>query len=264
MDTPADNTTEAPVIEMNGVTINSLADPDRVVLEDVNWKVSAGNFWVIAGMQGSGKTDLLSATAGLMPPQKGSYKLFGCDMPIYDQERLPERLRLGLVFDNGQLFHQLTVSENIALPLRYHRHLSWEDVEAQVKLMLDLTELSNLSNARSSSLGRDAQKRAGLARALILHPEVLLVDNPLSGLDMRQANWWLNMLGQLAAGHSLFGGRRLTLVVTIQDLRPWRNLDCHFAILKKQRFIALGHCPKFAGHTEPLVKELLAEALPTT
>jgi len=258
MNTPASNDT-VPVIEMNGVVVGSLADPDRVVLEEVNWTVKATDYWVVAGMHGSGKTDLLSTVGGLTPPQGGSYRLFGYEMPIFDKERLGERLRLGLVFDNGQLLHQLSVKENIALPLRYHRHLSWQEVEERVKTIMELTGLSDVANARPSTLARGLSKRAGLARALMLEPEVLLVDNPLSGMDLRQAQWWVNILSELSSGHSFLHGRRVTIVVTAQDLRPWRNLDCHFAILKKQRFIPLGHRPELAGHTEPLVRELLAE-----
>ena len=258
MDAPIENSS-VPVIAMNGVNIGALAEPERMVLTNVNWTVMAGDFWVVAGMQGSGKTDLLSTTAGLAPPLGGSYQLFGCEMPIYEPQLLKEHLRLGLVFDNGQMLHQLNVHENIALPLRYHRHLTWEEVEQRVKAALELTGLAAWSHARPSALGRNLLKRAGLARALMLEPEVLLVDHPLSGLDLREAHWWLDLLQQLSAGHEFLRGRRLTLVVTAQDLRPWRKLDCHFAILKKQCFIPLGRCPEFTAHAEPLVRELLAE-----
>ena len=92
---------------MNGVAVGSLEDPEATVLEEVNWPVAAGDYWVIAGMHGSGKSDLMAMTGGLMAPRAGRYRLFGQDMPIYEPERLPERLRLGLVFDGGHLFHHL-------------------------------------------------------------------------------------------------------------------------------------------------------------
>ncbi|HZQ46098.1 MAG TPA: ATP-binding cassette domain-containing protein, partial [Verrucomicrobiae bacterium] len=261
MDTPPANQ-QPPVIEMIGVTVGAMQDLDKHVLEDVNWRVAAEDYWVVAGMQGTGKSDLLFLADGLMPPQSGRYLLFGQEMPMYEDALLPERLRTGLVFASGQLFHHLTIADNIALPLLYHRHLPREEAARRVQEMLDLTELSPWANSMPGALGRNWQKRAGLARALILQPEVLLLDTPLSGLDLRQVNWWLNFLGQLSAGHGFMNGRRMTLVVTAEDLRPWKNLACRFAILQKKRFIVLGHGPQLAEHAEPLVKELLAEDLP--
>ncbi len=261
MDTPT-LTSAPPVIEMKDVAVGSLQDAEQIVLEGINWTVKAGDYWVVAGMHGSGKSDLISMTGGLMPPMRGDYRLFGHPMPIYDEELLPERLRLGMVFESGQLLHQLSVKENIALPLRYQRELPWQEVEDRVNAMLELTELSPYADARPGTLTHNWQKRAGLARALMLEPEVLLLNHPLGGLDLRHAGWWLNFLDQLATGQGLFPGRRLTLVVTAEDLRPWRDLACSFAILKKQRFTVLGHRPEFRNHEEPLVKELLAEELP--
>jgi ABC-type transporter Mla maintaining outer membrane lipid asymmetry ATPase subunit MlaF len=253
---------EVPVIEMTGVAVPALRDPARVVLEGVNWKVSPGQYWVVAGMEGSGKSDLMSMTAGLIAPMEGDYRFFGYEMPIYGEELLAQRLRLGLVFRTGQLLRHLTVRENIALPLRYHRELDAAEFETRVNTMLELTELAPFADATPGALGRNWEKRAGLARALMLEPEVLLVDNPLGGLDMRHANWWMSFLGHLASGKSFMKDRRITLVVTAEDLRPWRDLGCHFAILEKRRFLSLGHRPHFAGHAEPLVRELLAEELP--
>lgn len=248
-----------PIMEMNGVSVGSIQDLSRIVLEDVNWRVNAGEFWVLAGMDASGKTDLLWLTGGIMPPQNGTYHLFGHDMPIYDDDLLSERLRLGLVFESGQLFHQLNVHENIALPLRYHRHMIAEELEQRVHAMLELTELTPYSKVTPGMLSRNWQKRAGLARTLMLDPEVLLVDGPLRGLDLRHANWWINFLKQWHAGNGARPDRPRTLIITVEDLRPWRDANAHFALLKKNRFLPLGHCPRFADHEEPLVKELLAE-----
>ena len=253
----------ATVIEMTGVGVGSQQDLEAHVLEDVNWSVAQGEYWVVAGMDGSGKSNLMSMTAGLMPPRNGSYRLFGHDMPIYEEELLPERLRLGLVFDAAQLFHHLTVAENIALPLHYHRNLTRQEGADRVRAMLELTGLASLANSMPGALGRNWQKRTGLARALMLEPEVLLLDNPLGGLDLRHAGWWLDFLGQLSSGGSNHpNSRRMTLIVTAEDLRPWRNRAGQFAILQKKRFTALGQREKLAGHSEPLVKELLAETTP--
>src|SRR5437016_9236274 len=112
-----------PVIEMQEVALGSMRDQTVLVAEEINWTVVAGDYWVVAGLQGSGKSDFLMMTGGLMPPLSGTYRLFGEEMPIFEDARLKKRLRLGLAFETGQLFNQLTVAENIALPLRYHENL---------------------------------------------------------------------------------------------------------------------------------------------
>src|SRR5206468_2235735 len=109
----------------------------------------------------------------------------GQEMPLFDEADLPMRLQLGLVFEEGQLFHPLTIAENVALPLRYHRNLSEPEAEAEVGQLLELVELTPWAHSTPGAVGRNWHRRAGLARALILRPRVLLVDNPLAGLDLK-------------------------------------------------------------------------------
>ncbi len=250
---------KVPIIEMTALSVGLRGGPDLPVLENVNWSVMPGEYWVIGGLHGSGKTEFLSMTAGLTPPWRGLYRLFGHEMPMQGDQFLTERLRIGLVFDGGQLFHHLTIAENIALPLRYHRELAQGDLDRTVKSILEWTELSPHAGHLPGRIGRAWQKRAGLARALVLQPQVLLLDNPLGGLDSRQAQWWLAALDQLSTGRGFFEGRPTTLVVAGDDLRPWRNRAAHFAILQKRQFCPLGHHPQAGILTDPLVKEMLAE-----
>jgi ABC-type transporter Mla maintaining outer membrane lipid asymmetry ATPase subunit MlaF len=259
MDAPATTPLAIPVMEMTGVTVGSRGDGGAAVLEDVNWRVEAAEYWVLGGMHGSGKSDLLAMSAGLIPPLGGSYRLFGRPMPASGDQFLAERMRIGLVFDGGQLFHHLTIEENIALPLRYHPAQAGGDLGLRVNSILEATGLSSQAGLYPGQAGRGWQKRAGLARALALRPEVLLLDNPLGGLDSRQLHWWLDMLDQLSRGHAVLGGQAVTLVVAADDMRPWRDRPGSFAILQKRQFHALGHHPQLAGVEHPLVRELLAE-----
>src|SRR5206468_1523503 len=103
---------------------------------------------------------------------RGTYRFFGEAMPIFEDARLPQRLRLGFVFDGGQLFSQLTVAENIALPLRYHPGLTAAQTEERVKTLLEQTELTPWADSTPATLGRNWRKRAGLARSLALQPGV--------------------------------------------------------------------------------------------
>ncbi len=111
------------VIEMRGVSVGSMRDIGFIVLEDMNWSLAPGEFWTVAGQQHSGKSDFLMLAAGLMAPVQGDCRLFGTETRWFDETKLTERLRVGFVFAGGQLFNQLTIRENVALPLQYHRDL---------------------------------------------------------------------------------------------------------------------------------------------
>lgn len=249
-----------PVIEMRGACVASVKDSDAVVAENVDWTVNAGDFWVVGGLHGSGKSDFLMMTGGITAPTGGSYFLFGDTMPIFDDDRLAQRLRLGLVFDGGQLFNRLTVSENIALPFQYHRDGSAEEILKHVAAILEATDLMQWANSTPSAMSRNWQRRAGLARALALKPEILLLDNPLGGLDWRHTNWWLNFLNQLSAGHPLLDNKPVTLIVTADNLQPWQGRARQFAFLRGKELVVLGDRARLSESTEPLLKELLSGA----
>lgn len=245
-----------PVIEMRDVVVGALRDPRVVVAEQVNWRVEPGEFWVVAGLHGSGKTDFMMLSGGVMAPLRGSYEFMGEEMPIFSEERLAQRLRLGLVFDGGRLLNHLTVAENIALPLRYHFELAEEEIEAMVGVLLGLIDMAAFSSNHPANLGPNWQQRAALARALALKPDVLLLDSPLTGLDQRQQNWWLGFLSQLSQGHPYYGGKPVTLVVTTANLRDWQGRANRFALLEGSQFKVLGTWEDVERNQDSLVREL--------
>jgi ABC-type transporter Mla maintaining outer membrane lipid asymmetry ATPase subunit MlaF len=245
-------------IEMRGVSAGSMRDFNTVVVENVNWSVTPGDFWAVGGLQGTGKSDFLMLTAGLMAPASGTYCFLGEEMPIFEDHRLKDRLRLGFVFENGQLFNHLTVSENVSLPLRYHHNLSKAEAAAETQKLLELTELASWADSTPGAMARNWQRRVGLARALMLRPDVLLLDNPLAGLDLRHRAWWLNLLEQLSRGLEWTNGRPTTLVVTTNDLRLWRRSARQFAILKDKQFMVLGKWEQVEAASDELVRELAA------
>jgi ABC-type transporter Mla maintaining outer membrane lipid asymmetry ATPase subunit MlaF len=252
-----------PALQMEDVTAGSLRDPGAVVAEEINWTVAPGEYWVVAGLQASGKSDFLMMAGSLTAPLRGRYRLFGEDMPIFEDQRLKARLRLGLVFDGGELFNNLSVAENVALPLRYHRNLTVPEAEASVRELLEAMELTPWADHVPATLARNWQKRAGLARALALQPEVLLVDNPLAALDLRHTNWWLGFLDQLSKGHPLMLNHAVTLVVTTADLRSWKGHARQFAILKNKRLSVLGTWEQLRAASRELLHELLTERMQT-
>jgi ABC-type transporter Mla maintaining outer membrane lipid asymmetry ATPase subunit MlaF len=252
------------VIEMRDVSVGAMRDISFVVLEDVSWSVAPEEFWVIAGHQRSGKSDFLMMTAGLMAPVKGDCKLFGIDTRTLGEAKLAERLHVGFVFAGGQLFNQLTIRENVALPLQYHRDLPSAMAAREVEALLELLELTPLADIAPPNISDNWRQRAALARALVLKPEVLLLDNPLGRLGGRHLYWWLRFLDQLGRGHDWCGGRPMTLVATTDDLRPWRSGNRKFALLRDKKFFSLGSWNEVESANDPVIKELLAEPVETT
>jgi ABC-type transporter Mla maintaining outer membrane lipid asymmetry ATPase subunit MlaF len=244
---------------MIGVDIGAMQDPDFIMLKDVNWSVAAGEFWVIGAPQYSGKSDFLMTTAGLIPPAGGCYKFFGRETRIFDESRLADRLRVGFVFENAELFPRLTLSENVALPLRYHKNLEAGEAGEAIDQLLALTELKPLADITPENLPQSWRKRAALARALVMQPDILMVDNPLGGLDARHSAWWLRFLDELVHGHKWLGEKSLTVVATTDDFRPWRGNRRQFALLKEKRFTIIGSWNDVVSSDEPLVRELLSE-----
>jgi ABC-type transporter Mla maintaining outer membrane lipid asymmetry ATPase subunit MlaF len=255
---------KTPVIEMSGVEVCSMREASLVMLEDVNWSVAPGEFWVVAGQQQSGKSDLMMMTAGLMTPAKGSYKLFGIGTQTLGESELADRLRVGFVFESGQLFNQLTILENVALPLQYHKDLTPGAAEEKTLALLELMELKPLADVTPSNIGLNWLKRAALARALMLQPELLLLDNPLSGLGGRHAKWWLHFLDQIWCGHEFFGGKPMTIVATAEDLRPWKSDARRFALLREKKFSLLGSWSEVASQDDTIIMELMETSLETT
>lgn len=250
-----------PALQMIDVTISSSRNTDLIVLEEVNWRVGVGDYWVVGGLQSSGKSDLLNTAAGLLQPLKGTCLVFGKKVePGFDQELLPFRLRVALVFEGGRLLQHLTVAENVTLPLRYHRTLSLTEALARAEALLDAVDLRRHAESLPGSLSRNWQQRVGLARALALAPEVLLLDNVTAGIDPRESAWWLDMLDQLAAGHPLLDKRPLTIIATTGYLRPWRGRARQFAVLRERRFIPLDRPIDEALAEDSDLRELLGMA----
>lgn len=252
------------VIEMRGADVAALRDASSLVVGAVDWTVMPGEFWVVAGQQRSGKSDLLLHAAGLMIPVRGSCRIFGCDAREFDESQLTDRMRVGFVFADGRLFGQLTIAENVALPLRYHKNLTEADAAHAVELLLELLELTPFADATPANVAVHCRRRAALARALALQPEVLLLDNPLGGLGAQHRRWLLDFLDQLWRGHEFFGGRPMTIVVTTDDLRAWQHSRRKFAALHEGTFSVLGcwNDADFARHHA--VKDLLSAPLENT
>ncbi|MBI4292626.1 MAG: ATP-binding cassette domain-containing protein [Betaproteobacteria bacterium] len=161
-----------------------MAYGDFVVQRDLNFVVSKGDIFVIMGGNGCGKTTLMRALAGLQAPAKGTVLYAGEDFwnaSPRDQERIMRRL--GIMFQGGALWSSLTLAENVALPLSEYTELSSGRIDEVVSFKLALVGLAGCEDLYPSELSGGMRKRAGLARAMALDPEILVIDEPSAGLD---------------------------------------------------------------------------------
>jgi len=228
----------APLLEMHGLRLDSARQPGRVLLDQVDWRVLPGDFWVLGGLQGAGKSEFLTLAAGLVSPASGSFRLLDTDLSPRDSSLpLEARLRIGVLLEGGQLQVRLTVAENVALPYCYHHDCRIEECCDWVEALLEFTGTRAVALQSPLTIRRNWRLRAGLARALVLKPQLLLLDNPLSGLDPHQVEWWRVRLLELARGHPLFEGNPITVIATALDLHPWRGVARQFAILKDRRLV---------------------------
>lgn len=250
-----------PLVELVEAAIAAAENPDQLVVEPFNWTIAPGDFWAVGGLPGTGKSLLLETAAGLRRPAQGSLRLFGEDIrQMTVPELLRARQRIGFVFgDGGRPLQHLTVTENVGLPLCYRQECAAEQVAGQVDALLASLGVKTFANFFPTRLNQAMAQRAALARALILGPDILFLNNPSAGLDVRQARWWPEFLGQLAAGHECRGGRPLALVVANDDFGPWLGVARQFAILREGRWLPLGGRQELEASTDPGLRDLLVE-----
>jgi phospholipid/cholesterol/gamma-HCH transport system ATP-binding protein len=244
------------LIELNGVDV-LWEGGVSALLRDVQWRVARGECWAVGGAPGTGKTSLLATAASLNRPGAGTLRLFGRDLAdATEDEQVDWRRRIGFVFENGgRLFSHLTVTQNVALPLRYHLDIAETEVSERVEKLLDRSELRTHAPAMPSSLSLRLQQRASLARALAVPTEVLFLDNPLSGLGPRDERWWIEYLRELQRERP--DGATLTIVATCDDFRAWIDLATHFAVIDAGRLRLLGGREQVLASDDALVRELV-------
>ena len=156
----------------------------RAVLNGVNMEVFPGETMVIMGGSGCGKSTLLRNMIGSIVPEEGFAEIFGQNVSQIDEHQLDEvRKRFGILFQSGALFNSMTVGQNVALPLREHTDLDEATISIMVKIKLEQVGLREAEDLSPAEISGGMKKRAGLARAVALDPNVLFYDEPSAGLD---------------------------------------------------------------------------------
>ena len=201
---------EAPPIEVKDLV---MAYDSHVVMEGLSFQVRRGEVFVIMGGSGSGKSTLLKHLIGLQKPAHGLILFDGEDFGAADEDARKRMLRrMGVLFQNGALWSGLTLAENVALPLEEYTSLGAEAIAEVVSLKLALVGLRGFESFYPAAISGGMRKRAALARAIALDPEVLFFDEPSSGLDPISASRLDGLILQLRASLGT------TIVVVSHDL----------------------------------------------
>ena len=224
------------------------------VLRGVTFAVERADTLVVMGGSGSGKTVLLRHVAGLVQPTSGQVRVFGRNIErLSEEELLPIRRRMGYVFQGAALFDSLTVLENVAYPLREHTRLGERAIRERVVHFLSLVGLGEeILSLLPSELSGGMRKRVGIARALVVEPEILLLDEPTAGLDPTNAR----LVGELLV--DLRAGACDTAIVVTHDLELARTVASRVAVLIEGRFAALGPRDAVLETGDPAVQAFLA------
>lgn len=221
-----------PAVRLEHVT---KAFGSRRVLDDVSFEVPSGSGFVILGRSGTGKSVTLRHMIGLVRPDSGRVFVGDDEMSGLTGPALSRvRQTIGFLFQNAALFDSITVGENVAFPLRRHTDLSDQEIRARATGKLASVGLDGEYDRMPAALSGGMRKRAGLARALSLDPEILLVDEPSAGLDPITADEIDSLLGDLKQR----GG--VTLVVVTHNIPSARRLGDELLMLHEGRVIAHG------------------------
>jgi phospholipid/cholesterol/gamma-HCH transport system ATP-binding protein len=223
------------------------------VLRGVSVALHRGTTLAVMGGSGSGKTVLLRIIAGLIRPDSGTVLLFGTRIDRMREEgMLPLRRRTGFVFQGAALFDSLSVFENVAFPLREHTRLSLGEITDRVHRFLALVGLAGSDDLLPAELSGGMRKRVGIARALVMEPEVVFFDEPTAGLDPTNARLVAELIAELRTGVCD------TAIVVTHDVEFADMVADRMAILYQGRFAEVGTPAEIRQSSNEDVRKFLA------
>jgi phospholipid/cholesterol/gamma-HCH transport system ATP-binding protein len=238
-----------PVISLRNLRVSY---GEREILHGINFDVVRGETLVILGGSGSGKSTLLRTLVGLEKPSAGEIWINGRDLAKTSTAEMDEiRTKIGMSFQGGALFGSMTVGENVALPLREHTRLEDSTIEIILRLKLQQVGLEGFEYYTPAQLSGGMKKRAAVARALAMDPEILFFDEPSAGLDPIIAAGIDELILELKRAF------HMTIIVVTHELASAFLIADRMLLIDKGNIAALGTTEEMRFSTQPRVRQFL-------
>jgi phospholipid/cholesterol/gamma-HCH transport system ATP-binding protein len=238
-----------PVISLRNLRVSY---GEREILHGINFDVVRGETLVILGGSGSGKSTLLRTLVGLEKPSAGEIWIKGRDLAKTSTAEMDEiRTKIGMSFQGGALFGSMTVGENVALPLREHTRLEDSTIEIILRLKLQQVGLEGFEYYTPAQLSGGMKKRAAVARALAMDPEILFFDEPSAGLDPIIAAGIDELILELKRAF------HMTIIVVTHELASAFLIADRMLLIDKGNIAALGTTEEMRSSTQPRVRQFL-------
>jgi phospholipid/cholesterol/gamma-HCH transport system ATP-binding protein len=249
----AENTTETAHAEsMISMSDLRVSYGQREILHGVSFDVRRGETMVILGGSGSGKSTLLRTLVGLERPTAGEIWIRGKNIAAISRDEMNEiRKKIGMSFQGGALFGSMTVGENVALPLREHTNLEDSTIQIIVRLKLDQVGLAGFEHYLPSQLSGGMKKRAAVARAMAMDPEILFFDEPSAGLDPIVAAGIDQLILDLKKAF------HMTIVVVTHELASAFLIADRMVLVDKGYVVAIGTVEELRSSQHPRVRQFL-------
>ena len=237
------------LIDIQNVTFNR---EDRVIYDNISLTIPKGKVTAIMGPSGIGKTTLLRLIGGQLQPESGHIYFDGLDIPSLSRSELYDvRKRMSMLFQSGALFTDMSVYDNVAFPMREHTQLSETIIEKMVLMKLEAVGLRGARDLKPSELSGGMARRAALARAIALDPELILYDEPFAGQDPISMGVIVRLI------RSLSDALGLTSVVVSHDVPEVMSIADYIYIIAEQKIIGQGTPEQIEQQQSPLVKQFV-------
>jgi len=225
---------------------------ERLILDGVNFGIEKGEALVIIGRSGGGKSVLLKHLIGLLQPDAGRVVIDGEDITrMNERELIRVRRKFGMVFQGAALFDSMNVMENVAFAFRQQQQFTAKEIALKVAEALDMVELPNIEHERPSELSGGMRKRVGLARAIVYRPEIVLYDEPTTGLDPIVSDSIDHLIMRVSER------LKVTTVIVTHDMRTARRVGHRLALLHNKRIYVTGTPEDIFASADPVVRQFI-------
>ena len=225
------------------------------VLDNLNLNINSGETTVIIGRSGCGKSVLLKHIIGILKPDSGQVLIDGKDVARMDEKELSElRMRFGMLFQGAALFDSLSVLENVGFGMIEHTSARREEIDKRVKEALSLVGLKDIEDKKPAELSGGMRKRVGLARAIAMRPEIILYDEPTTGVDPIMGDAINDLIIEL---HNKL---KITSIAVTHDMTSAYKIASRMAMLYNGKIITLGTPDEIKNTKDPIVRQFVTGA----